>query len=84
MYLPTFLPLTLFLTLFLTIASAQSPPPDASPSYTNTTLFRTSMLATSNTYRAQHNASKLAWNESLEADAQEWSDNCLFGHSVRT
>jgi len=39
------------------------------------------MLYAHNFYRAAHNASDLAWNETLAKAATKWSDNCEFEHS---
>jgi hypothetical protein len=39
------------------------------------------MLNVTNLYRRQHNASQLAWNESLAEYAKDYSENCKFEHS---
>jgi uncharacterized protein YkwD len=31
--------------------------------------------------RAQHGASPLSWDNTLEAAAQKWANNCVFEHS---
>ena len=73
MHLPHLLPL--FLSLPFTLAA------ESSPQYTDPDLFRTTLLDTTNRYRRQHSAPALAWNTSLAASAQAWSDGCRFTHS---
>lgn len=59
----------------------QDSPTPTSTEYTDDTAFQSAILTTTNLYRRQHNASQLAWNESLAATAKEWSDACAFKHS---
>ncbi|KAH7391735.1 CAP domain-containing protein [Pyrenochaeta sp. MPI-SDFR-AT-0127] len=49
--------------------------------YTQDTAFRDSILNVTNTYRKQHNATRLVWNDTLADYAGEWSGECKFGHS---
>ncbi|EIN13524.1 PR-1-like protein, partial [Punctularia strigosozonata HHB-11173 SS5] len=37
-----------------------------------------------NSIRAQHGASALTWDDTLEAAAQKWANNCVFKHSGGT
>lgn len=53
-----------------------------SAEYTNDDAFRKSILNVTNTYRKQHNATGLEWNETLADFAGSWSGGCKFGHSV--
>jgi uncharacterized protein YkwD len=75
MHLPHLPPLFLSLAIPFTLAL------DSSPQYTDPTLFQSTLLATTNRYRAQHSAPSLVWNTSLASSAQEWSDGCRFTHS---
>jgi uncharacterized protein YkwD len=54
----------------------------ASTEYTDDAAFQKAALETTNLFRRQHNASSLAWNESLAEAAGEWSKKCGFEHSV--
>lgn len=55
---------------------------EASAEYTKDDDFKKAVLNATNTYRGQHNATGLRWNESLAKTAQEWSEGCVFEHSV--
>ncbi|KAH8178839.1 cysteine-rich secretory protein family protein [Sarocladium implicatum] len=65
--------------------------PSDEPSYTRMRSFTSAVLNSTNTYRAQHNASSLSWNRTLEefaedylddmGDATEDGDECEFEHS---
>jgi uncharacterized protein YkwD len=54
----------------------------ASKEYTDDDAFKDAVLNVTNTYRKQHNATGLNWNESLANGAGEWSKRCIFEHSV--
>ncbi|KAF2876845.1 CAP domain-containing protein, partial [Massariosphaeria phaeospora] len=54
---------------------------EAPAQYTDDAAFRKTVLDVSNTYRRQHNATRLRWNESLAEYAREWSAGCVFEHS---
>lgn len=69
------------LQFFATLVSADGQQ-QASVEYTKDDDFRDAVLNVSNTYRKQHNATSLSWNETLEKVAQDWSDGCEFKHSV--
>ncbi|KAL2815624.1 CAP domain-containing protein [Aspergillus cavernicola] len=51
------------------------------PSYTSSSLFKYSILDTSNTYRATYNASDLTWNDTLASYARDWAGACVWEHS---
>ncbi|KAL4866080.1 CAP domain-containing protein [Aspergillus spectabilis] len=51
------------------------------PSYMSSTLFKSSILTTTNTYRTAHNASSLTWNETLASYAKKWAESCDWAHS---
>ncbi|KAL5336280.1 hypothetical protein BJX70DRAFT_373189 [Aspergillus crustosus] len=53
------------------------------PSYISSTLFESSILRTTNTYRTAHNAAGLIWNDTLASYAREWAETCAWEHSVR-
>lgn len=53
----------------------------ASSTFTNTTQFTLSILNSTNTYRAQHNASALEWNTTLASYAYSLAQKCIFAHS---
>lgn len=54
----------------------------ASEEYTSDSAFRDAILEASNRYRKEHNATALKWNETLEEMGREWSEGCVFEHSV--
>lgn len=63
-------------------------PTSLAPSFTNPKLFTSSVLNSTNTYRAQHNATALAYNTTLASFAQSYldtgvgpGDTCMFEHS---
>lgn len=60
------------------VAAASTP---ASSQYTDDLTFRTSMLSSTNLYRFQHNASYLAWNDSLASFAADYASKCIWSHS---
>lgn len=60
------------------IASATTPP---SPQYTNDLDLRTSVLNSTNLFRYQHNATFLAWNDSLASYAADYAARCIWAHS---
>lgn len=54
----------------------------ASADYTQDDLFKSTILNVTNTYRKQHNATALKWNDTLADFAEDWSKKCNFEHSV--
>lgn len=54
----------------------------ASADYTEDDLFEKTILNVTNTYRKQHNATALKWNDTLADFAKDWSKKCNFEHSV--
>jgi hypothetical protein len=55
---------------------------EASSEYTDDDDFRDAVLNVTNTYRKQHNATALRWNQSLADGAVKWSKRYVFEHSV--
>ncbi|KAJ4301057.1 hypothetical protein N0V90_003147 [Kalmusia sp. IMI 367209] len=53
----------------------------SSADYTKDDLFEKTILNVTNTYRKQHNATALKWNETLAEYAADWSERCEFEHS---
>lgn len=81
------LPTALMLLLCAQSASALSfhLPRDEQASaadYTKDDLFEETILNVTNTYRKQHNATALKWNDTLADYAKDWSKKCNFEHSV--
>lgn len=72
------LPFSLVALLFSSAASAEQ----ASVEYTEDSAFRSAILNATNTYRKQHNATGLEWNDTLAEYALDWGGDCKFGHSV--
>lgn len=64
------------------LAAPQATPQTSSAEYTSDTAFRDAVLNGTNTYRSQHNATALSWNDTLAIAAREWSEECGFEHSV--
>ncbi|OCL04988.1 PR-1-like protein [Glonium stellatum] len=58
-----------------------SAPVSTSTEYTNPADFKNAVLNGTNTYRAQHNATAMAWNQSLAGYAANWGEACIFKHS---
>ena len=64
-------------TITITVSS-----PTPSPStYLSASLFESSILNSTNTYRYQHASPAVIWNVSLASFAQQYSQNCRFAHS---
>lgn len=66
-------------TTVTVIAMPTSPHP---PSYTSQNDFKSTVLQTSNDYRAVHDANPLSWNEKLANYAKNWAEKCIWEHSV--
>ncbi|KAF2201852.1 PR-1-like protein [Delitschia confertaspora ATCC 74209] len=75
----TLLPISLCATTTTVSTSQQGPV--VSSDYTDSMAFRNAVLNGTNTYRRQHNATALKWNETLAEYAEKWSDRCFFNHS---
>ncbi|KAF1845549.1 PR-1-like protein [Cucurbitaria berberidis CBS 394.84] len=75
--------LSLLLLCSPTSTSAQPVGEDTATSaeYAKDDAFRDAVLNVTNTYREQHNATKLEWNKTLAEFAGDWSDDCKFKHS---
>ncbi|KAE8152409.1 CAP domain-containing protein [Aspergillus avenaceus] len=68
-------------TIHSTVIVTMTPTSPKPPSYTSTNVFKDTVLATSNTYRKEHNASNLVWNETLTKYAKNWAEGCKWEHS---
>lgn len=44
--------------------------------------FKDAVLTTHNTARAKHGVAGLAWDNTVAQYAQNWANNCTWGHSV--
>lgn len=75
-------PLLLLLPITLTLAQQESNSTATSTEYTSDTAFQDAVLDVTNTYRKQHNATGLSWNETLAEFAADWAGECGFVHSV--
>ena len=62
----------------ITIGPSSTPP---SPQYTEASQLRSAVLNSTNTYRHQHNASNLVWNDTLAEFADDHVGDCKFAHS---
>lgn len=78
MHLPRGQVTTVVATVTVSVAASTQP---ASPQYTNTNDFHTSLLNSTNFFRYEHNATALSWNSSLASYAQRWAERCVFMHS---
>ncbi|PGH05310.1 hypothetical protein GX51_03031 [Blastomyces parvus] len=61
-------------------------PPKASPaippSYASDSIFQKTILAVTNRYRRDHNATALTWNLTLESSSRRWARQCHWAHST--
>lgn len=82
-YIPIMQLSTILLCIPISYALAQSSQDSTSVSaeYANDDTFQKAVLDVTNLYRRQHNASSLAWNETLADFAKDWSEDCKFKHS---
>ena len=53
----------------------------ASPEWTSDSIFQSAILNSTNTYRKQHNATALTWNDTLAAYAAQHVAACNFAHT---
>ncbi|KAF2967945.1 hypothetical protein GQX73_g5637 [Xylaria multiplex] len=69
-------------TIVITVTPAI---PSAVPEFVSDEAFTSAVLNSTNVYREAHNASEVAWNETLEAFATSYLDkvgsDCKFAHS---
>lgn len=79
---PSLLPLLLLSLALPTLAQQDSNSSATSAEYTSDSSFRDAVLDVTNTYRKQHNATGLSWNETLAEFAADWAGECGFVHSV--
>ena len=75
------LSLVLFTSSSFTTAQTSQDSTSVSTEYTNDDTFQNTILDVTNLYRRQHNASQLAWNNTLAEQAKDWSEDCKFEHS---
>ncbi|KAL4802795.1 CAP domain-containing protein [Aspergillus unguis] len=68
-------------TTKVTATATATPKVPQDPSYTSLPLFKSSVLDTTNAYRAVHNASDLTWNDTLAGFAKDWAETCWWKHS---
>ncbi|MDI1493312.1 MAG: hypothetical protein OHK93_005100 [Ramalina farinacea] len=61
------------------ITGPSSTPP--SPQYTSTSVLQSAVLNSTNTYRKQHDASPLTWNDTLASFADSHVQPCKFAHT---
>jgi uncharacterized protein YkwD len=54
-----------------------------SAAYSNEANFRRGVMNVTDQYREKHNASRIAWNDTLAEFAAEVVKDCKFEHSVR-
>jgi uncharacterized protein YkwD len=60
-----------------------SPRADAGTSqFTSDATFKSAMLAETNLFRKQHNATAVTWDSTLASFAQKYIQPCNFEHSV--
>ena len=64
----------------ITITNAPSSTPP-SPQYTDPSALQSAVLNSTNTYRHQHNATDLTWNDTLASYAKSQASACKFAHS---
>lgn len=63
------------------LAQSSQDSTSVSAEYANDNTFREAILHVTNLYRREHNASSLAWNDTLVEYAKDWSEDCEFEHS---
>ncbi|KAJ1330887.1 pathogenesis-related protein 1 [Microdochium nivale] len=65
---------TVVIASTITIGPSSTPTPSTSPDLTDDKIFTSAVLNSSNTYREQHGAVYLRWNQTLEDFAVEYLD----------
>lgn len=73
---------TITSTIIATATATGASSGPSSSSFASDTEFRSSILNSTNFYRAQHNATALTWNQSLATYAATYAEKCLWKHSV--
>ncbi|KAL5052155.1 CAP domain-containing protein [Aspergillus fruticulosus] len=68
-------------TAIATATTTTTPEVPEDSSYTSPNQFKSSILETTNAYRAAHNASDLSWDETLANYAKDWAKGCRWAHS---
>ncbi|ODH48270.1 hypothetical protein GX48_05578 [Paracoccidioides brasiliensis] len=61
-----------------TVAQSSKTP----PCYTSDSQFRNTIVAVTNKFRCEHNATALKWNRTLEVSSQNWARKCRWEHST--
>ena len=90
--LPVTLPITFLLLLLLlfqqpthaqrsTVTITVSAPTPTPSTYLSSSLFESTILNSTNTYRYQNSAPAIIWNTTLSTIAQKYSSNCHFAES---
>lgn len=64
------------------VVTVPAPQPTNEPTYRDDDDFKSQVLNGTNLYRYEHNATAVAWNDSLAAYATNWTSSCVYGHSV--
>ena len=70
-------------TIVVTTITEAPAQPTNEPTYVDDGAFRDAVLNSTNFFRQEHNASALAWNDSLSDFGRDYADRCLWQHSVR-
>ncbi|KAL4972582.1 CAP domain-containing protein [Aspergillus desertorum] len=68
-------------TATATALTTMTPKVPQDPSYTSPSQLKSSILTTTNAYRAAYNAAALSWNETLADYAMNWAKGCRRAHS---
>ena len=68
-------------TSTIIVSGASSTSTGVSPQWTDDSSFQSAILNSTNTYRKQHNATALTWNDTLAAYAAQHVTPCKFDHT---
>ena len=68
-------------TIVVTTVTTAPSQPTNEPSYVDDGAFRDAVLNSTNLFRNEHNASSLAWNDSLTDFGDDYVDGCQWKHS---
>ena len=77
---PAFAQTTVVVTTIVATAAPAQPTND--PSYVDDAAFQRAVLNSTNTFRSQHNASNLAWNDTLADFGRDYAQRCEWAHTV--